>query len=423
MYRSISLLLLVLALGGCQQPKRDAETESAKRSRFQPLVVEETRLLGKSDDLVSWGLYDADKFRGSLGSELFVYALDNQPQGTGELYRIEGDKVVPLGLEITSGEIIWVHLSKDDSRIVFATRGATGHSPSIIYSVKANGSDLIRLVESEGTCGERANEILNGDGGPYCNSPGYPRLSPDGRKVLFIDYVLEIDEERQTVEQPNYLSVVPTDGGPVVRLVRESNIKLGRIGRAEWSECGRSIYYVARSRLWRFDLDTGRSQPVPDNFWEVIWQLPLRVSPADGSVYFVSDRGFTRLDPRTGSVEVLYGRLDAFELSPDGSKIVGTTEQDEGSPTSLTIIDLENRYTYPLEMRHGTKDELGLEVVLAGRSSKRTPTSAKTARQRNIDAAWVESIHWLDETRLWCMLVLDGRSRYEHRVGIIELGN
>lgn len=329
--------------------------------------------------------------------------------------------MVPLGLEITSGHISDVNLSRDDSRVVFVTAGATGHTPYIIYSVKTNGSDLIKLAASKGDCGERASKILNGDGGPYCNYPSFPRLSPDGQKVLFTEGVIEVDEERQTVSQLDYLCVVSTDGGPVVRLAKESS---PHMGRAEWSEDGTSIYYAARNSLKRFDFESGRSQRITEHSRKGKWYSPLRVSPADGSVYFVAQRGFSRLDPRTGSVEVLSSeRFDAFELSPDGSKIVGATELYEAESTSLTIVDLGNRVTYPLEMKHGTNDELGLEHVLAGRSSGRTPTSANTSRQRNLDAAWVEAIHWLGETRLWCLLVLEDGPHYEHRVGIIELAN
>ena len=420
MYRLISSILLFLASCGCLQPERVTEIGLAKKNRLQPPEVVETRLLGKTK--LGWldGVGTADWFTGALGSELFVYGLDNQTrEAGGDLYRIEGEKVVPLQLHISSGEISRVNLSKDDSRIVFLTSGPTGHTPSIIYSVGADGAHLIKLVESEGECGEKAKKILPGDGMPYCNYPSRPRISPDGQKVLFIEYVLDVDEERQTVSQPEYLCVVSTEGGPVVRLEESSHM-----GGAEWSEDGASIYYVADSILRRFDLETGSSQPLTDNSWKVRWTSPLRVSPADGSLYFNSQSGFARLDPDTGSAEVLSGRrLDAFELSPDGCKIVGVTVDITdafGVTCDITIIDRKNRFTSPLQMRRGAKDELGLEPILACRSSTQAQTSTLAVSKRNA-GNWVAAIHWLDETRLWVLLVEN--SLFEYRVGIIELAN
>ena len=345
------------------------------------------------------------------------------------MVRIDGDREVPVlkpPFGVAIGEDIYaVQVARDDSRIFFASGGPTSHFPTAIHSVRPDGSQLSTLVKSGDDCDEF---VYPGYGTHLCSLPLEYQLSPDGRKILFVNKVREIrklnDEERTRF----YLSMVPVTGGPIVRLE-----EIGDGFDAVWSEDGTSIYYYySRGRdPWngvprRYDLETGRSEFLTDEAWKAL--PPLAVSRADGALYFRSKQGFVRLDPETGEVEVIVEEhFDTFDLSPDGLRAVGIKEGD------VTIVNLEFPSTARLVMETGAVDELALAQIPAARerwvAQKMLPngTSADlmSLASQARKAIGVKRALWIDNERLWCMVQEDTdptrATNPKVRVGIVRL--
>ena len=384
--------------------------------------VQETRLLAPRI-----GLQPRLLASGGLGSKLFAYSQSNQ-YGWSVLFCLEGEREVSIlerPYDVPIGEDIYaVQVARDDSRIFFASGGPTSHFPTAIHSVRPDGSQLSTLVKSGDDCDEF---VYPGYGTHLCSLPLEYQLSPDGRKILFVNKVREIrklnDEERTRF----YLSMVPVTGGPIVRLE-----EIGDGFDAVWSEDGTSIYYYySRGRdPWngvprRYDLETGRSEFLTDEAWKAL--PPLAVSRADGALYFRSKQGFVRLDPETGEVEVIVEEhFDTFDLSPDGLRAVGIKEGD------VTIVNLEFPSTARLVMETGTVDELELGQIPVARERwvirklrRGHSPSASEARKKT----GVIGIRWLDNERLWCVVQEDRStdptraSKPEVRVGIVRLAN
>ena len=383
--------------------------------------VQETRLLkvqraGKN--LVSLGF---------LGSKLFAYGRFDEGIGYN-LFRLEAEKEMVVLNErrgVGIGEYITaVETSRDDSLIVFESRGGTLHWPNAIHSVRPDGSQLTKLVQSGDDCDEF---VWPGYGSHICSFPSNPRLSPDGRKIIFFNEVREETEKGGRTHY--YLSMIPSRGGPIVRLV-----DAGPGFRAVWSEDGRSIYYYYSRRSGydpsngvprRYDLETGRSEFLTDTTWGAR-SSGLAVSRADGALYFLSKQGFVRLDPETGVAEVVSEQyFDAFDLSPDGRRAAGLKEGD------VTIVDLEFPSSAPLEVERGTVDELKLGRIPVARK-KWVLQRGYASRQLYSEArkrTGVKGIRWLDNERLWCVVQEDRStdptraSKPEVRVGIVRLAN
>ena len=71
----------------------------------------------------------------------------------------------------------------------------------------------------------------------------------------------------------------------------------------------------------------------------------LAVSQADGTLYFISNQGFVRLDPETGFAEVVSEEhLESFDLSPDGRRAVGIKEGE------VMLVNLEFPSSTPLQV-------------------------------------------------------------------------
>ena len=122
---------------------------------------------------------------GSLGSKLFAYSRLIK---TSHLVLLEGEREVT---QLTREKIHDVQVSRDDSRIIFATSGDTWYYPTVIYSVRPDGSELRILVKGRFDCEGSPSQY----GSPYCSFPRRPRLSPDGQKIIFFDEVNSFDEE------------------------------------------------------------------------------------------------------------------------------------------------------------------------------------------------------------------------------------
>ena len=353
---------------------------------LQAQRVEETRLLAKT----RMGEQNLSP-SAALGSKLFVYSRVAEGRGIN-LFRLEGEREVPV-LERTSEKLHNVQVARDDSRIVFATSGITWHYPTVIHSVSPDGSQLRTLVESGDDCRGRFIYMPPGAGSPYCSFPGAPRLSPDGQRILFLNWIRRSDEEDKT-----YLSMIPVTGGPIVRLK-----ELGRGYNIVWNEDSTSIY----AGLTRYDLETGGSLPLTDATRkfrrpssEVYWGAASRlaVSRADGSVYFVSEQGLTRVEPDTGFTEVVAEQLfDTFDLSPDGRRVVGVIAG------GLAMVDLEARTSTPFQVEPGAVDELGLRRILAVQLNRKTPTPARAFSEK-IRGFGVRQIRWIDQNTLWGVL-------------------
>ena len=210
-------------------------------SLFSSLVpaqerVQETRLLAKIQKYEEFG----PKPSGSLGSKLFVYTRFDPDQDGSNLFRIEANKEVPVFSSPSAGTGGYIHsiqVSKDDSRIVFVKSGMSHHHRTVIYSVRPDGTQLTELVGSGDDC-KGFKPIPPYYGSPHCSVPRFPRLSPEGKRLLFINEVREWDEESQTNPTRLYLSIVPVTGAPIVRLE-----EVGNSYNAVWSEDGSSIYY------------------------------------------------------------------------------------------------------------------------------------------------------------------------------------
>ena len=179
--------------------------------------------------------------------------------------------------------------------------------------------------------------------------------------------------------------------------------ELGRGYNIVWSEDSTSIY----AGLTRYDLETGSAEPLTDASWKirrsslkVYWRdaSRLAVSRADGSVYFVSERGLARVAPDSGLTELVAEQLfDTFDLSPDGRRVVGVTAG------GLTMVDLEARTSAPFQVEPGAVDELGLRRILAVQLSRQTPTPTR-ASSKKIRGFGVRQIRWIDQDTLWCVL-------------------
>ena len=389
MCRCIRFILVTIASVGLLQGQR----------------VEETRLLSRT-------LARPETFlRGTLGSKLFAYR-----RSQNNLYRLEGKKEV-LVYDPRSGLQEYLHnvqVSRDDSLIVFATSGFTQHYPQIIFSIRPDGSQLRRVVESGNDCrGRFIPESPFPPRPPYCSFPGTPRLSPDGQRILFFNKVLRPNNDK------TYLSMIPVTGGPIVRL------KELRYYDVVWNEDSTSFYYCNyySDVPHRYDLETGRSEPITDASLKVrrpsseVYQGAslLAVSRADGSIYVVSEQGLTRVDAETGFVELVSEELfDSFDLSPDGSRVVGVIAGD------LTLVDLENRTSTAFQVEPGAVDELGLARIL---TSRRNPETSKPPRSssKGIRNFGVREIRWIDRKNLWCVVgnIAFRESRVE--VGIVQL--
>ena len=394
--------------------------------------VQETRLLKPKPGEESW----KGAGSGSLGSELFVYNRIDQNGNRRNLVRLDGEFEVtvlkPPPFEVGIGEYITrIDVSRDDSRIVFGSSGDTHHYPTAIFSVRPDGSQLTKLVESGDGCGKF---VYPGYGTHLCSVPYGGQISPDGRKVLFFNKVREWDEEAKKNFNHYYLSMVPVTGGPIVRLE-----EVGPGNFAVWSEDGASIYYYYSSPRgydpWdgvprRYDLESGRSEFLTDTPWPAL--RPLVVSRADGVIFFRSKQGLARLDPETGVVEVVSEVwFDTFDLSPDGRRAVGLKDGD------VTLVKLDFPSSVPLEMELGVVDELELGQIPAARekwiTTKLRQGTSASLRHLSAEArkrTGVETIRWLDNDRLWCVVQEDkldesdpGSTPPEIRVGIIRLTN
>ena len=378
--------------------------------------VQETRLLVQESQ---YG--EGERERDPLASDLFAYGRFG-----GYLCLLKGDREVPVLKQrfgVGIGEEIYdVRISRDNSRIVFGSRGATWHFPAAIHSVRPDGSQLRILVKSGDGCGKRGR--TGGHGPTQCSFPLRPRLSPDGQWILFFNQVDEWDEESQLNIFRYYLSMIPVTGGPIVRLE-----EVGSGHDAVWSEDVSSIYYFSSessNERWkgvprRYDLETGRSEPLTDASWRAL--RPLAVSRSDGILYFTSlpnQAGFARLDPETGFAELVSEKLfDSFDLSPDGRRAVGVKGGD------LTLINLEFLSSSPLQINPGTTDELGLGQIPTERErwfTQRQRQAPSYAEMRKLPsqarkAIGVEQVRWVDNERLWCVV----RGATGTRVGIAQL--
>ena len=380
--------------------------------------VQETRLLAKTG---SKGQSLSES--GALGSKLFAYSRIDKYGSGRNLFRLEGEREVPVlkpPFGVAIGESIYdVQVSRDESRIVFASSGVTWHFPTSIHSVRPDGSQLRILVKSGDDCGKRGP--TGGHGPSQCSFPRAPRLSPDGQQILFFNEVDEWNEEKQGNVFHVYLSMIPVTGGPIVRLE-----EVGSGHAAVWSGDGTSIYYysseASNGTLLRYDLETGRSEPLTDELWEV-WRLPLAVSQADGTLYFISNQGFVRLDPETGFAEVVSEKhLESFDLSPDGRRAVGIKEGE------VMLVNLEFPSSTPLQVDSSAVDELELGQIPAARerwftqkmSRKSTSAGLTELASQARKAIGVKQVRWLDNDRLWCV-VQDNNSSQAIRVGIVRL--
>ena len=382
--------------------------------------IRETRLVVKSQPGERI-FTDADYLLadGSLGSKLFAYS---RIMGKSHLVILKEGREVTL---LTREKIHDVQVSRDDSRIIFATSGMSWYYPTVIYSVRPDGSELKMLVGARFDCEGSPPKY----GSPYCSFPRRPRLSPDGQKVIFFEEVNSFDEEKQGNISREYLSMIPVTGGPVVRLK-----EMASRGEVVWSEDSSSIYYYSFDGLVRYDLDTGRSESIADESWKlgrssrsILYGPGFGISRADGSFYFISRRGLARVDPMTGSAEVVSGeRLDTFDLSPDGRRAAGLKDGD------IMIIDLEFPSSSRLVIEPEVVDELELgRIPAARRKWARQAGYAATSRlpfevaERN----GVKRVRWLDNERLWCVVQEDKStdptraSKPEVRVGIVRLTN
>ena len=380
--------------------------------------VQETRLLSKAPSRSHLGAY------GTLGSQLFAYSRYDEASERRKLYRLEGEEEVLVFAPPSQHFdqfISQIQVSSDDSRIVFVTNGFSLHYRQKIYSVRPDGSQLTKLVQSGDDCDEF---VYPGYGTGLCSSPSAPRLSPDGRKIIFFNEVREESEKGGRTRF--YLSMMPATGGPIVRLE-----EIGAGFDAVWSEDGTSIYYYYSSSRGsdpsngvprRYDLETGRSEFLTDTTWRAR-SLGMAVSRADGALYFLSKQGFVRLDPETGVAEVVSEQyFDNFDLSPDGRRAVGLKEGD------VTIVDLEFPSSSPLLIEPGVVDELELGRIPAARKKwalERGYSTLGQLRSEDRKKNGVRGIWWLDNQRLWCV-VEEGKStdrRTKGRVGIVRLTN
>ena len=392
--------------------------------------VRETRLLAKTRMEVSLHA------NGALGSKLFAYSRSDESRDGSKLYFLkEGEEVLVFRTPLHE-KIYDVQVSRDDSRIVFLTGGFSSSYRSIIFSVRPDGSQLTQLVTSGDDC--RHFKPIPSYHPPFCSVPLTFQLSPDGQRILFFNKVREWDEEAKKNLSHVYLSMIHVTGGPIVRL---EEVQSGH--QAVWSEDGTSIYYHSGSlnkgrlneqwngSLRRYDLETGRSEQIVEESWEVLTWGGLEVAPVDGSVYFVaSKRGFARLDPETGFTEVISEeRFERFDLSPDGRRAVGVKEGD------VTLVDLEFPSSGPIQVEPGPADELALGQIPVARERWLAPklrraTSYSTLSSlpsRAREAIGVKRVRWLDNEQLWCVMQDDrttdstGTSDPEVRVGIARL--
>ena len=382
--------------------------------------VRDTRLLVKIQRYNEFG----PQTSGSLGSKLFVYTRLDRDRDGSNLFRLEANQEFPVFTgRSASSRIHDIQVSRDDSRIVFAGSGMTWYYPTVIYSVRPDGSQLRKLVESRFDCVGAPPQY----GSPYCSFARHPRLSPDGQKVIFFDEVNSFDEEKQQNISRDYLSMVPATGGPIVRLVEVPG------PLAAWNEDGASIYYTSFQHgyhpwngvLRRYDLETGRSEFLTDASWR-LRSAGLAVSRADGALYFIAKQGFVRLDPETGVVEVVSEeRFDTFDLSPDGRRAAGRKDGD------VAIINLEFPSSSRLVIEPGVVDELELGRLPAARRKWTLQAGYAATSRRPFEVAernGVKRVRWLDNERLWCVVQEDKsadptRSKPEVRVGIVRLTN
>ena len=386
--------------------------------------VQETRLLLKASSKPYPGAY------GALGSQLFAYSRYDAASERRKLYRLEGEEEVLVFAPPSQHFdqfISQIQVSSDDSRIVFVTNGFSLHYRQKIYSVRPDGSQLTKLVQSGDDCDEF---VYPGYGTGLCSSPSAPRLSPDGRKIIFFNDVREESEKGGRTRY--YLSMMPATGGPIVRLE-----EIGPGFDAVWSEDGTSIYYYYSSSGGydpsngvprRYDLETGRSEFLTDKTWGAR-SLGMAVSRADGALYFLSKKGFVRLDPETGVAEVVSEQyFDAFglSLSPDGRWAAGLKEGD------VTIVNLEFPSSSPLLIELGVVDELELGRIPAARKKwalERGYSTLGQLRSEDRKKNGVSGIYWLDNQRLWCVVREEKStdptraSKPEVRVGIVRLTN
>ena len=370
---------------------------------------------------------------GSLGSKFFAYSRSDETRKGSKLYRLDEEGQDVLLFRTPLYEYVHdVGVSRDDSRIVFLTSGFSSSYPTIIFSVRPDGSQLTELVSSGDDCRGRFKYIPPGYGPPFCSRPRSPRISPDGRRVLFVHEVREWDEEAKQNLTHYYLSMVPVTGGPIVRLE-----EVGMAAKAVWSENGASIYYFSSGQdpadPWqyvprRYDLQTGHSEFLTDSTWKA--RRLLAVSRSDGGLYFIALRkGLTRLDPETGFAEVVaeeWKWFDFFELSPDGRRAVGLKDGD------VSIVNLEFPPSARLHFEPGVVDELELGGIPAARKKlafQRGVSSWRQLSRGDRRKTGVQRIRWLDNERLWCVVQEEKStdptrpSDPEVRVGIVRLTN
>lgn len=135
--------------------------------------------------------------------------------GTVEVWVMNADGSAPVNLTPDPAWSNYPDWSPDGTRIVYARQ--TASLPSRIYTMKSDGSDTVRVVET-GVANSFQTE---------------PRWSPDGSKIAYVD-------NRGSLDQLSWIYVVHADGSNVAPVTPLTD---GLRDWPSWSPDGQKIAY------------------------------------------------------------------------------------------------------------------------------------------------------------------------------------
>jgi hypothetical protein len=201
---------------------------------------------------------DGAKLAAYEGQELRIY--DIRLDANGDVIGVNGKYSkyqLPLDEDIIMSSILW---SPQGDRLAFSAQKSWDYPTSFIYSIKQDGSDLIKLVDSKILEPEKLIEIRSEAGTPH-GAHIYYGWSPNGTKVAFLAYTF-LPKEKYIVEPQVY--VVDADGTELMKITGDEFFPEG--DDLLWVPDGR-LLFQAGNKLILSNADGSEKKALSENIY------------------------------------------------------------------------------------------------------------------------------------------------------------